>query len=203
VRWGSSVNECGQTYCFNFLQIYLDDVFVTGILRIKNNFKISRISASSRLFCHGRGIPDRVRMFYKQGLAHLRLSTGKNDKWNHCFHWDLWLRKKDKNVCTEFFTFSAKSEKWYTEHLMPCLLFSEMVFYKHTVHIKGKVRSIQVFWKEEINTFWERWLLVLNISVQLARSPITARNQPLWTLFCQQAKPPDFSRSRPIFCVLV
>ncbi|XP_078492697.1 beta-1,3-galactosyltransferase 5-like [Ciona intestinalis] len=47
-------------------QIYLDDVFITGILRLKIGLKLQRVTFSSYLFCHGRGDPEKVREIWSQ-----------------------------------------------------------------------------------------------------------------------------------------
>jgi len=46
-------------------QLYLDDVFLTGIIRERIGLKQKRVSRVSMLFCHGKGDPEKVLEMWK------------------------------------------------------------------------------------------------------------------------------------------
>ena len=53
------------TFATCHLQLHLDDVYVTGILREKLGISLRRVSRLSMLFCHGVGRPENVEEMWR------------------------------------------------------------------------------------------------------------------------------------------
>lgn len=69
-------------------QIYLDDVYVTGILRTKLALPLNYLSRSYRIFCHTRGNYALVREMWDTNKAKNSLQKKVEpyiDFWTTCF----------------------------------------------------------------------------------------------------------------------
>uniref|UniRef100_H2YY67 Hexosyltransferase n=1 Tax=Ciona savignyi TaxID=51511 RepID=H2YY67_CIOSA len=83
--WIASIDIIKKFYeeAMKTKQIYLDDVFITGILRLKIHLRLRRVRFSTNIFCHGRGDPENVRKFWKQRTENFSVNPRKH--WMSCY----------------------------------------------------------------------------------------------------------------------